>query len=226
MLLPTLIVLSAMAYSATGAAAAPSPITARDDPPRPEPRPKISRLRFWGSGCTRASQADGSVDVVSADYEHVTARFRDLTARIGPGTNLTERTTFCQMSMQFDGAEPGWQVALDGAEFRGHLAITPPVTLHTYMISFFVEDAAKTTTSTATTDPATTSNGDITTSFDIPESKSVWSLCSDRSGYTGIIDVNYRVAFTTREGPGTGSYGRTGRGAVTESLYFKWRRCE
>ncbi|KAK8043781.1 hypothetical protein PG994_012619 [Apiospora phragmitis] len=98
--------------------------------------------------------------------------------------------------------------------------------MSTWMISFFVEDAAKTTTSRARTEPASTSDGDLTTSFEIPESKSVWSLCSDRSGYMGIIDVNYRVAFTTKEGPGTGLYGKTGRGAVTESLYFKWRRCE
>ncbi|KAK7923736.1 hypothetical protein PG985_007807 [Apiospora marii] len=182
------------------------PVALRDtDPPRPEPRPKVSRLKYWGSGCSQASQAHGSVDVVAADYEHVTARFRDFAARIGPGTNVTERSTFCQMSMQFEGAEPGWQVALDSAEFRGHLAITPPVTMHTWMISFFVEDAAKTTTSRATTEPASTSDGDLTTSLEVPEAKSVWSLCSDRSGYTGVIDVNYRVAFTTKEAPGTGS---------------------
>ncbi|KAK8083995.1 hypothetical protein PG996_002776 [Apiospora saccharicola] len=193
---------------------------------QPETRPKVSRLKFWGSGCSQASQAHGSVDVVAADYEHVTARFRDFAAWIGPGTNVTDRSTFCQMSMQFEGAEPGWQVALDSAAFRGHLTITPPVTMHTWMISFFVEDAAKTTQSTTKTEPASTSDGDVTTSFEIPESKSVWSLCSDRSGYTGVIDVNYRVAFTTKELPGTGSYGKTGRGAVTESLYFKWRRCE
>ncbi|KAK8140004.1 hypothetical protein PG984_000070 [Apiospora sp. TS-2023a] len=251
-----------------------SPVALRDsDSPHPETRPKVSRLKFWGSGCSQASQAHGSVDVVAADYEHVTARFRDFAAWIGPGTNVTDRSTFCQMSMQFEGAEPGWQVALDSAEFRGHLAITPPVTMHTWMISFFVEDAAKTvrfnlqslfplihelyseelcdpthcarsvlgepqalantrlhfvvqTQSTTKTEPAITSDGDITTSFEIPESKSVWSLCSDRSGYTGVIDVNYRVAFTTKELPGTGSYGKTARGAVTESLYFKWRRCE
>lgn len=82
------------------------------------------------------------------------------------------------------------------------------------------------TTSRASTEPAGTSDGDITTSLEVPEAESVWSLCSDRSGYTGVIDVNYRVAFTTKEEPGTGSYGKTGRGAVTESLYFKWRRCE
>lgn len=121
------------------------PIAPRDTgSPHPEPRPKVSRLKFWGSGCSRASQAHGSVDVVAADYAHVTARFRDFVARIGPGTDVTERSTFCQMSMQFEGAEPGWQVALDSAEFLGHLAITPPVTMDTWMISFFVEDAAKT----------------------------------------------------------------------------------
>ncbi|KAK7941473.1 uncharacterized protein PG986_013860 [Apiospora aurea] len=220
-----LALLGALVWSVSASAIYPL-ITQDSDPPRPEPRPKISRLHFWGSGCTRASQEHGSVDVVGADYEHVTVRLRDFAARIGPGTNVTERTTFCQMSMQFEGAEPGWQVALDSAEFRGHLSITPPVTMHTWMISFFVEDAAKTTTSTAKTEPARTSDRDITTSLEIPEPKSVWSLCSDRSGYTGVIDVNYRVAFTTKEQPGTGSYGKTGRGAVTESLYFKWRRCE
>ncbi|KAK8021777.1 hypothetical protein PG990_006915 [Apiospora arundinis] len=217
----TLTVLGAMTCSTIA-----SRIKTRDETSKPEPRPKVSRLQFWGSGCTQASQAHGSVDVVGADYEHVTVRLRDFVARIGPGTNVTERSTFCQMSMQFEGAEPGWQVALDGAEFRGHLSITPPVTMHTYMISFFVEDASKTTTSIARTDPEESSDRDITTSLDVPEDKSVWSLCSDRSGYTGIIDVNYRVAFTTKELPGTGSYGKTGRGTVAESLYFKWRRCE
>lgn len=262
------------AFASTTSPTAPQGIASQ----HPEPRPKVSRLKFWGSGCSQASQAHGSVDVVAADYEHVTVRLRDFAARIGPGTNMTERSTFCQMSMQFEGAEPGWQVALDSAEFRGHLSITPPVAMHTWMISFFVEDAAKTvgsirfsvllsyssstvhrdeplgpisyappsvdkspsihlltntqlplvvqTTSRATTEPASTSDRDITTSFEVPEASSVWSLCSDRSGYTGVIDVNYRVAFTTKELPGTGSYGKTARGAVTESLYFKWRRCD
>ncbi|KAK8043782.1 hypothetical protein PG994_012620 [Apiospora phragmitis] len=125
---PTL--LAALAWSASVSASTMTyPIVPRDnlDPPQlPEPRPKTSRLKFWGSGCTQASQAHGSVDIVGADWEHVTARLRDFTARIGPGTNLTERSTFCQMSMQFEGAAPGWQVALDGAEFRGTWPLRRP----------------------------------------------------------------------------------------------------
>ncbi|KAK8087724.1 hypothetical protein PG997_002685 [Apiospora hydei] len=106
--IPTaLTLLGSLVWSVSSASTISPLITGDSDPPRPEPRPKISRLHFWGSGCTHASQEHGSVDVVGADYEHVTVRLRDFAARIGPGTNVTERTTFCQMSMQFEGRSPG-----------------------------------------------------------------------------------------------------------------------
>lgn len=75
---------------------------------------RIEGFTYAGSGCPIGSAAG----VISPDQKALTVIFDQFEAQAGPGTSRSANRAFCQLAvdLRFD---PGWQVALFDATYRG-----------------------------------------------------------------------------------------------------------
>lgn len=192
--------------------------------------PHITSIKYSGNGCPNDAQFSGN-------FNNPTVTFKDFTVS-SPG----EKTVNCQVHLQATGASPGWQVAIKKNVVKGHLYLSPGSSLTHYTTIFFSQDAANTVslnqlnyinfrTSPLTRDPPrqqdtfqdTVSNtGDKTTSGAVTlvshaGAQRVWSPCTDKDGYTGLLNVNFRGALS--------GGGKSYFEAKTEEWELEWRRC-
>ncbi|WP_437878595.1 DUF4360 domain-containing protein [Sorangium sp. So ce513] len=83
---------------------------------------RIEAFTYAGSGCPVGTAAG----VISPDQKALTIIFDQFEAQAGPGTARAANRSFCQLAvdLRFD---PGWQVALFDATYRGFADLEPSV---------------------------------------------------------------------------------------------------
>jgi hypothetical protein len=168
--------------------------------------PHITSIKYSGSGCPNDAQFSGN-------FNNPTVTFKDFTIS-SPG----EKTVNCQVHLQATGASPGWQVAIKKNVVKGHLYLSPGSSLTHYTTIFFSQDASNTDTlqdTVSNTGDKTTSGGVTLVSH--AGAQRVWSPCTDKDGYTGILNVNFRGALS--------GAGKSYFEAKTEEWELEWRRC-
>lgn len=83
---------------------------------------RIEGFTYAGSGCPVGSAAG----IISPDQKALTVIFDNFAAQAGPGYPLSANRAFCQLAvdLRFD---PGWQVAVFDATYRGFADLEPGV---------------------------------------------------------------------------------------------------
>ncbi|KAI1415447.1 hypothetical protein F5Y13DRAFT_144405 [Hypoxylon sp. FL1857] len=182
--------------------------------------PTIKSVSFSGNGCPQ----DGGKKQISGGWQYFSVTLPDFAASYG---GSKPKTVNCQAHMNLEGGEPGWQVALKDIWTKGHLELEPEVKLTQYITTYYSQDAANTgsTVQTVTTPSNSSLSRDITIHSTIPKESTVWSPCTGSDGNVGLLNVNFRIAFTS---PNTNSYAYFGGGknsTVSERWNWTWRRC-
>ncbi|KAI1175419.1 hypothetical protein F4777DRAFT_579085 [Nemania sp. FL0916] len=212
-----LTVLLALLQLGLSAAAPPTdPIRGIQDNPASE---AVVSVSFSGSGCPQGTTNASTTGL----WEHFAFDLPSFRAASGPTSSVSERTVNCQAHMNFE-APTGWQFALKEHLSRGHFeADHAGVTLSQYLTVYLSQDAAHTATVTrsipSTGNPATSKTLRLHTT--IPDTALIWSPCNG----SGILNVNFRMAFTGTTGNVTAYYGAGNNVPVSEQWWWAWRRC-
>ncbi|KAI8963002.1 hypothetical protein F5Y11DRAFT_321073 [Daldinia sp. FL1419] len=182
--------------------------------------PTIQSVSFSGNGCPQ----DGGKKQVSGGWQHFTFTLPDFAATYG---GSKPKSVNCQAHMSLAGGEPGWQVALKDVWTRGHVELEPDVKLTQYITTYYSQDAANTisTVQTVTSPSNSTLARDMTIHASIPKGSAVWSPCSGSKGNVGILNVNFRIAFTSHSSASYGYFGGGKNSTVSERWGWTWRRC-
>ncbi|KAI0160839.1 hypothetical protein GGR52DRAFT_148748 [Hypoxylon sp. FL1284] len=182
--------------------------------------PVIRSVSFSGNGCPQ----DGGTKNVSGGWQHFAVTLPDFAVSYG-GTK--PKSANCQAHMSLEDGEPGWQVALRDVWTKGHLELEPAVKLTQFITVYFSQNAADSVSTTQTvTSPADSKlSKDITIHSSIPRERTVWSPCSGSAGYFGLLNVNFRIAFTSSDTNSYGFYGGSRNSSVNERWGWIWRRC-
>ncbi|GAW20225.1 hypothetical protein ANO14919_097220 [Xylariales sp. No.14919] len=182
--------------------------------------PAVVSTSFSGSGCPQ-----GTTDASTAGiWEHFSFDLPSFKAKTGPSSDVTERTVNCQAHLNFGGAKTGWQFALKDHWSKGHFETDGAgLTLTQYLTVYFSQDAANTATTVQSIPSTDNSNvsKDLNLHTTIPEAALIWSPCSGG----GILNVNFRVAFTGATSNVTAYYGPSRNSSVNEQWEWTWRRC-
>ncbi|KAI8629089.1 hypothetical protein F5Y19DRAFT_475650 [Xylariaceae sp. FL1651] len=181
--------------------------------------PKVLSTSFSGNGCPQGATAVP----ISSSWEHFAFTLPGFSAAYGASSPVSTRTVNCQGHLNL-GATPGWQFTLKDLWSTGYLELEGPgVTLTQYVTVYFSQDAAQTTTTTQSiSSPANaTVSKNLALHAAIPASSLVWSPCSS----SGIMNVNFRMAFTSSNQNSRGYYGPGKNSSVTERWGWTWRRC-
>ncbi|KAI8956415.1 hypothetical protein F4801DRAFT_16855 [Xylaria longipes] len=180
--------------------------------------PSVVSTSFSGSGCPQGT-TDASADL----WENFSFTLPSFKAKTGPSSAVAERSVNCQGHVNFGGSTTGWQFALKEHWSKGYLELDGAgVTLTQYLTVYFSQDAANTATtvqSIPSKDNSTVS--DLSLHTTIPEAALVWSPCN--SG--GILNVNFRMAFTGATRNVTAYYGAGKNISVSEQWEWTWRQC-
>ncbi|KAJ3575112.1 hypothetical protein NPX13_g4139 [Xylaria arbuscula] len=164
--------------------------------------PTIVSSSFSGNGCPQ-----GTTDASTAGlWEHFFFKLPSFKAKTGPSSSPAERTVNCQAHINFGGSTAGWQFALKEHWSKGFLEIDGAgVTLTQYLTVYFSQDAANTAT-TVQSVPSTEDSGvskELKLHTTIAEDALIWSPCNG----AGILNVNFRVAFTSATSDVAAYYG-------------------
>ncbi|KAI2617658.1 hypothetical protein GGS26DRAFT_575893 [Hypomontagnella submonticulosa] len=202
-------------------AAAPQKIlTSPEASEAPFSPPTIQSVSFSGNGCPQ----DGGKRRVWGGFEHFSFTLPDFVATYG---GSKPKSVNCQAHMNLAGGEPGWQVALKDVWTKGHVELEPNVKLSQYVTTYYSQDAANTisTVQSLSSPSNSTFSRDVTLHAGIPSESAVWSPCTGRNGYVGILNVNFRIALTSTNAASYGYYGGGKNSTVTERWAWQWRRC-
>jgi hypothetical protein len=170
------------------------------------PAARVSSIQYSGNGCLRDPKYSGGLADPTFTYSNFAASL--------PGAN---QTLNCQVHLEVTGAGSGWQVALSQNAVRSHVVLTPGTRLDYFTTVFFSDAASKTSTVRGhiKSDDGTLDQS-LTLVNNLGGSK-VWSQCTGSSGYTGILNVNFRGALSGN--------GKAYFEALTENWDLEWRRC-
>ncbi|KAI1382927.1 uncharacterized protein F4822DRAFT_421589 [Hypoxylon trugodes] len=196
------------------------PIALPDSSAAPFSPPVVKSVSFSGNGCPQ----NGGKKQVSGGWRHFTFTLPDFAASFG---GSKPKSVNCQAHMNLAGGEPGWQVALKDVWTKGHLELSQEVKLTQFVTIYYSQDAANTISSVETVEnpPNSSSTRDITIHSSIPMEGLVWSQCTDSNGNVGILNVNFRVAFTSTNAASYAYYGGGRNSSVSEKWNWVWRRC-
>ncbi|KAI5862497.1 hypothetical protein GGS23DRAFT_610153 [Durotheca rogersii] len=191
--------------------------------------PTIETLSFSGSGCP---QDGAGRKLVSGGWQHFAVTLPDFAAAIGGGAGVAARSASCQAHARLGAAAPGWQVALRDVWTAGRAELRGPgVRLAQFVTTYFSEDAARTVSASQTVAetavdgaPAAVAE-DVQVHARIPADSLVWSPCTGPDGYVGLVNVNFRVAFTSANKAASGYFGASKNATVSERWGWTWRRC-
>ncbi|WP_437840617.1 DUF4360 domain-containing protein [Sorangium sp. So ce1153] len=149
---------------------------------------RIEAFTYAGSGCPVGSAAG----VISPDQKALTIIFDQFEAQAGPGAARGANRSFCQLAVDLR-FEPGWQVAVFDATYRGFADLEPSVQgLHETSYYF--------SGSPLTSGPVTWSMiGPFTNNFSRTDSfaTTVWSEC----GTVRPLNIKTSLYVTNRLAP-------------------------
>ncbi|KAF2270324.1 hypothetical protein CC78DRAFT_508107 [Lojkania enalia] len=184
------------------AAIAPALVAA--DVAAPASAPKITSLKFSGSGCPNDS---GSVKSTSG--------FLSDAASFTYSQLRGDSTDNCEIHIQASGGSQGWQFAIKEIEWRGNVQLKPGTQLDTITQVFFSEKAADTTTFTT---HLTCAGPEIKDYITLRSSTNdlTWSKCIGSDGSVGLLNVNLRPVI---QGD-SGNYDIKGA-----TWKLQWRQC-
>ncbi|KAI1120906.1 hypothetical protein F5Y10DRAFT_113446 [Nemania abortiva] len=182
--------------------------------------PAIASTSFSGSGCPQ-----GTTDAPTAGlWEHFSFGLPSFKAKTGPLSAVADRSVNCQAHLNFGASPTGWQFALKNHWSNGYFEFDGAgVTLTQYLTVYFSQNAANTAT-TAQSIPSTDNaavSGSLSLHTSIPEAALIWSPCSG----SGILNVNFRMAFTGATRNVTAYYGASKNSSVSEQWGWVWRHC-
>lgn len=198
------------------AAAAPALVLAA-----PEVPPKITSLKFSGSGCPNNSGSVKSTSGVLGDSATFTF-----------GQLRGDNTDNCEIHIQSTGASQGWQAAVKEVEYQGNVALAPSSQLDTITQTFWSDHAADTVSSClCRVDKSLLTTLQSTLKASIPctgpaikdavtikssTNDLTWSKCTGADGNPGILNVNFRPV--VQGASGTYDFKQASWGLV-------WRKC-
>ncbi|KAJ8121216.1 hypothetical protein O1611_g10158 [Lasiodiplodia mahajangana] len=182
--------------------------------------PAIASTSFSGNGCPQGSTDPSTVGL----WENFSFNLPSFKVKTGPSSAVTDKSVNCQAHLNFGASPTGWQFALKDHWSNGHFEFDGAgVTLTQFVTVYFSQDAANTATtaqSIPTTDNAAVSK-DLNLHTTIPEAALIWSPCSG----SGILNVNFRMAFSGATRNVTAYYGPSKNSSVSEQWGWAWRRC-
>ncbi|KAI1746789.1 hypothetical protein F4782DRAFT_472553 [Xylaria castorea] len=181
--------------------------------------PSVVSTSFSGSGCPQGT-TDASVDL----WEKLSFKLPSFKVKAGPSSAVVERSVNCQAHVNFRGSATGWQFALKEHWSKGYLELDGAgVTLTQYLTVYFSQDAINTATifrSIPSKENSTISKK-LSLHTIIPEAALIWSPCDGG----GIINVNFRMAFTVATRNVTAYYGAGKNVSVSEQWGWTWKQC-
>ncbi|RYO94677.1 hypothetical protein DL766_007971 [Monosporascus sp. MC13-8B] len=201
---------------------AATPIDWEHDDKPDEKLIKIISASASGNGCP---QGTVTTSLAPDGTESRTPLLEPLDATyIGPGTTPADWTKNCQLhlNLQYPG---GFQFAVVESTYHGYAQLDAGVTgtfLSTY---YFSQDAGSTTTTrTSIQGGGPWALGQVYTKQDkVPTAAVIWSPC----GATGILNVNNRIALTSRN---SSAYGQISDDdatvAFTQQVHVDWQPCK
>jgi len=181
---------------------------------------KIISASTSGNGCPQGTVTTS----LSPDGTVITFGFDAFQTYIGPNIPLSEWTKNCQLhlNLQYPG---GFQFAVVESTYHGYAQLDPGVTgtfLSTY---YFSQDAGSTTTTrTSIQGGGEWALGQVYTKQDkVPTAAVIWSPC----GATGILNINNRIALTTRNSTAYGQISDDDATvAFTQQVHVDWQPCK
>ncbi|TGJ83111.1 hypothetical protein E0Z10_g5666 [Xylaria hypoxylon] len=182
--------------------------------------PAVVSTSFSGSGCPQGTTGASTAGV----WENFSFDLPSFKVKTGPSSDITERSVNCQAHLNFGGPTTGWQFALKNHWSTGHFETDGTgVTLTQYLTVYFSQDAANTATTVQSIPSTDNSNvsKDLNLHTSIPEVALIWSPCKA----SGILNVNFRMAFSGATSNVTAYYGASSNSSVSEQWDWAWRRC-
>jgi hypothetical protein len=197
--------IAATAFAAVATAQAPTGVT-------------IQRANTSGNGCPQGTVSA----LISPDRSYVTFGFDSFQATIGPRSPPADKQKNCQIHLDLR-YPSGFQVSLVTATYHGYARLDAGVTANFISSYYFSNAASNTASSRSTLSGAEYANGITYTKEDqIQNASLVWSPC----GANGILNVNNRIALTSRD---TNAEGEISNDDATikfeQILRLSWRRC-
>ncbi|KAI0873487.1 hypothetical protein GGS24DRAFT_386264 [Hypoxylon argillaceum] len=182
--------------------------------------PAVVSTSFSGSGCPQGT-TDASTDGLWDNFSFNLPSFR---VKTGPLSAVADKTVNCQAHLTFGASTTGWQFALKDHWSNGYFEFDGAgVTLTQYLTVYFSQNAANTAT-TAQSIPSTDNSAaskDLDLHTSISDAALIWSPCNGG----GILNVNFRMAFTGATRNVTAYYGASKTSSVSEQWGWTWRRC-
>lgn len=188
-------------------------------------KPDEKLIRIVGASTSGNGCPQGTVTTsLSPDGTVITFGFDAFQTYIGPGTVPADWTKNCQLhlNLQYPG---GFQFSVVESTYHGYAQLDEGVTgtfLSTY---YFSQDAGSTTTTrTSIQGGGAWALGQVYTKQDkVPTAAVIWSPC----GATGILNVNNRIALTSRN---SSAYGQISDDdatvAFTQQVNVGWQPCK
>ncbi|KAI3332450.1 hypothetical protein HD806DRAFT_530202 [Xylariaceae sp. AK1471] len=198
----------------------PALLSIREEPEAFTP-PKVLSLSLSGNGCPQ-----GSTEVSTANlWENFSVNLPAFKIAIGGSSTVQEKTVNCQAHLNVASSTSGWQFALKDLWSTGRLELEGSgVTLSQYVTVYYSQNAAN--SSTTHQSFSSTTNSTIAEVLRlhtaVPTDAIIWSPCN---GESGILNVNFRMAFTSTNHDASGYYGGGRNSSVNQRWGWTWRRC-
>ncbi|TDZ19762.1 putative secreted protein [Colletotrichum orbiculare MAFF 240422] len=201
------------------ATASPLGPTIVGDTPRPD-EIQIVESKFSGNGCPQGSVST----TISHDGTVITFGFDRFQTYIGPGLPVADRTKNCalHLTLKYPG---GFQFAVVESTYHGYAQLEEGITGTFFSTYFFSQDAQSTTTTqTSIAGGGIWLDGQVYTKQDsIPTASLIWAPC----GASGILNINNRIALTTKNPKAYGSItDDDATVAFTQQVNVKWQPCK
>jgi hypothetical protein len=199
---------------------AATPIEWEHDDKPDEKLIKIVSASTSGNGCPQGTVTTS----LSPDGTVITFGFDAFQVYIGPGTVQADWTKNCQLhlNLQYPG---GFQFSVVESTYHGYAQLDEGVTGNFISSYYFSQDAGSTTTTrTSIQGGGAWALGQVYTKQDkVPTAAVIWSPC----GATGILNVNNRIALTSRN---SSAYGQISDDdatvAFTQQVNVGWQACK
>jgi len=178
----------------------------------------IEKTGYSGNGCPAGSVST----LISPDKTVVTFGFDTFQAVIGPGSKPADKQKNCQLHLGLR-YPSGYQLSIMTATYHGYVRLDPGVSAN-FISSYYFSQAAEKTAMTKTTlqGPEYTNGKTYTKSDSIQNESMIWSPC----GANGILNVNNRIALTSRNANAAGEISNDDATLKFEQkLHIQWRSC-
>jgi hypothetical protein len=178
----------------------------------------IEQTSYSGNGCPQGTVST----LLSPDKSVVTFGFDSFQATIGPGSSQVDHQKNCQLHLGLRYPQ-GFQLSVMTATYHGYVRLDPGVTANFISSYYFSQDAWNTGSFRTTLQGPEYTNGKTYTKNDSLETSSVvWSPC----GANGILNVNSRIALTSRDQNAAGELSNDDATIkFQQKLFLQWRRC-